>query len=121
MAESKKAQAPTTETGAAAAGKEIPRYKILETSYIDDVYYDPESKPFKNDADGQKTDERVPIIIPFTGVPGPHMEPVNAAARAMFAKHNPQHVDPIGDLTIVGPRGADIKKIVDQAEGRTAG
>lgn len=84
---------------------ETPRYKLLEKAYIDDVYYDPEKVP--KDADGLAK----PLVIEYLGIPGPHMEPVNAAAKEASKKaghinadgdFEPHRIDPISALTIVG-------------------
>ncbi|WP_017773842.1 hypothetical protein [Paraburkholderia kururiensis] len=75
--------------------KAIPKYRLLETAYIDDRIYDPKTTPID-----PETNENRPLIIAYEGVPGPHMEPVNDAARAIFKKHNPTWVDPIESLPI---------------------
>lgn len=83
-----------------------PRYQLLETSYINETLYEPDREPMITD---KETGEEIrrPIIITFAGRPGPHMKPVNAAARAMVEKYPPQSINPIDKLTVVGP-GAEV-------------
>ena len=64
--------------------KELPRYRLTEKAYINDRIYDPETQPV--DPNSEEGELR-PLIITFTGIPGPHMEPVNEAAREMLEKH----------------------------------
>lgn len=66
---------------------EVPRYKLTQPAYIDDIYYDPESR-----------DPRFQEVN-YLGIPGYHMEPVNAAARTMKEKHPSTHTDPILAMT----------------------
>jgi hypothetical protein len=90
----------------AAPSKELPKYQLLETSYINETLYDPEREPMIMDKETGE-EMRRPIIITFTGKPGPHMKPVNAAAKAMYEKYPPSTINPIDKLTIVGP-GAEV-------------
>lgn len=64
---------------------EVPQYRLSEVAYINDRLLQP----------GE--------VIYFEDPPGPHMMPLNDAAKAMVAKHKPTRVDPIESLTIVGP------------------
>ena len=85
-------QGPTpTPTPAPARTGEMPQYELTETAYINDQLKQP----------GETVYTR--------GIPGPHMIPVNEAAKAMCAKHSRemQAVDPIHSLTLVGP-GAEV-------------
>lgn len=70
-------------------GGEIPRYRLTEPAYIEDTYYDPESK-----------DSRFHEVN-YSGIPGHHMEPVNEAAKAMKLKHPHKYHDPIVAMTNV--------------------
>ena len=71
----------------AKTNREIPRYRLAEKAYIDDILYDPESpNPDLHE-------------VNYEGVPGWHMEPVNEAARLTKEKHPSTYYDPIGDLT----------------------
>ena len=67
----------------------IPRYALTEKAYIDDVLYDPDSP-----------DPRFHEIS-YTGIPGPHMDPLNDAAVAMKEKHAARQIaiDPILEMT----------------------
>jgi hypothetical protein len=74
-------------TNAAKNDREVPRYRLTEKAYIDDILYDPESpNPALHEVD-------------YKGVPGWHMEPVNEAARMMKEKHPSTYYDPISGLT----------------------
>lgn len=88
-----------------------PRYRLTEKAYLGDVMYDPESKPWQKDVDPP---QREPLIVDFLGRPGPHMVPVNEAAEAMMKKYPPMNVDPIGELSIVGPEGTQALKQATQ-------
>jgi len=63
------------------ASGEPPRYKLLERAYIDD----------------KLLEEGTEIV--YEGVPGYHMDPVNAPAHAMKEKHPSQYIDPIAAMT----------------------
>lgn len=73
------------EKSSAPAKGEVPQYRLTEVSYINDRLL-PAGE-----------------VIYFAEPPGPHMEPINAAAKAMVAKFKPEKKDPIEALTIVGP------------------
>lgn len=62
---------------------EVPEYELTESAYIDDTLY----------SAGQK--------IKYEGQPGYHMEPVNAAAKAMKKKFPSDHIDPILTMTAI--------------------
>jgi hypothetical protein len=64
---------------------EPPQYQLTEKAYIHDVLYEPGASVY------------------FDGIPGPHMEPLNDAAKEMVKKHPPQGGNPIDALTMVGP------------------
>lgn len=75
------------------AAKEAPKYKLLEPAYIDDILYGEE-----------KVNSEKGVVIFFEGIPGPHMKPLNAAARAMFEKHKVgARRNLIDDLTRIAP------------------
>lgn len=61
--------------------RETPRYRLTERAYLKE--------------DGDKFERLVEEgeEIEFRGVPGYHMEPLNAAAKAMVEKHKPQQMD----------------------------
>lgn len=63
--------------------KEVPQYELTERAYIDDVLHEPGAK------------------IHYKGVPGHHMQPLNAAAKQMCKDHGKPYVDPIEAMTIV--------------------
>ncbi len=77
-------QAPTTR-------QEPPQYKLTERAFIGDQL------------------REIDDTVYYKGIPGPHMIPVNAAAKEMVKKHADRMTltDPIRDLTIVGP-GATV-------------
>lgn len=103
-------QADTTQ----AKAKEKPRYQLTEKAYINDRLYDPESMPFEENDSGDEDSlpQRKPLIVAYEGIPGAHMVPVNAAAKAMVEKHKEQHsrsLNPVNNLTVVGPSAETIK------------
>lgn len=72
----------------------VPKYRILAPCYINDVLYEQQ----QIDAAGEKG-----ILIWFEGIPGPHLQPVNAAAKAMadkFPEANRAN-DPLNHLTVI--------------------
>jgi hypothetical protein len=70
---------------------DAPKYKLTEKAFIDDVLYEEGA------------------TITYAGVPGHHMEPANAAAKAMRAKHPNKYIDPILAMTNVSaPAGSDL-------------
>ncbi|MGF6764061.1 hypothetical protein P3T24_004392 [Paraburkholderia sp. GAS33] len=71
----------------------IPRYRLTEKAYINDILYDPEAQ-----------DPRL-HEVDYEGIPGHHMEPVNAAAHYMKEKHPSKYIDPIEDMTNVRAGG----------------
>lgn len=107
-----KPAAQSSEAGASAAPKtpanrEPPKYRLTETSYINDVLHEPDRQPMIfNKETGEE--ERRPIIITYLGRPGPHMVPVNAAAKAMYEKHPPASINPIDKLSLIGPEAEVI-------------
>ena len=58
-----------------------PRYRLTEQAYINDVLL------------------AVGAEITYFGVPGRHMQPINAAAQVEFEKAYPLGTDPLQDLT----------------------
>jgi len=96
MAETKQAPQP-------AEKSERPKYRVLEKCHLDDVYHDPEEQPLVEDPEtGDMV--RKALFVRFDGPPGPHLEPANAAARAMCEKYKHLMVttDPISALHVVG-------------------
>jgi hypothetical protein len=83
------------EEKAKAVRGEPPQYELTEAAYINDQLL----------AEGD--------VVYTKGIPGPHMLPLNEAAREMCAKHSKamQFADPIRDLTIVG-EGATVLQAV---------
>lgn len=79
----------------AEGSSEPPKYRLTEPAYVNDRFYD------QHLIDGGKA------VIFFEGIPGAHMHPMNEAARAMVKKHQPKRVNPVDELTIVGP-GATV-------------
>lgn len=80
-------------------GDKIPRYRLTEKAYINDVLYEPrEVRVGGGDA------QTVYPEIQFRGVPGPHMVPINAAAKAMCEKHKERMKasDPVAALSVIG-------------------
>lgn len=102
-------QADTTQ----AKAKEKPRYQLTEKAYINDRMYDPETMAFEPDTgDEDEMPKRKPLIVVYEGIPGAHMLPVNAAAKAMCEKHKAQYersLNPVNNLTVVGPTAEMIK------------
>lgn len=75
----------------------VPKYKVLEIAYIDGELVGP----------GQHKN-----IVFFDGIPGPHLKPMNDAAKAMCEKHKKLMApfDPVGDLSIVSASPEKLKK-----------
>lgn len=97
-----------------AKPKEKPRYQLTEKAYINDRLLDPELMAFEeNDSsDENELPKRKPLLITYEGIPGAHMIPVNAAAKAMCEKHKDHHtrsLNPVNSLTVVGP-SAELAK-----------
>ena len=93
-------------------GGQKPKYQVLERCYLPvegpagvmERILDPETMPFKTEADGTPTLERVPLIVTYDGVPAHYLKPLNAAARAKCEQY-PERMtfnDPINKLTVVG-------------------
>lgn len=61
--------------------REVPRYKLTEAAYL------------KSEDDRFERMYEAGEEIEFRGVPGYHMEPVNAAAKAMVRQHKPEQFD----------------------------
>ncbi|SIO58400.1 hypothetical protein [Paraburkholderia phenazinium] len=81
---------------------QIPRYRLTEKAYINDILYDPEAQnPNLHEVD-------------YEGIPGHHMEPVNEAARVMKEKHPGDYVDPIEAMTNIRT-GTENSALVDFA------
>lgn len=70
---------------------EPPKYRLTEPSYINEMFYD------------QVQVDQGKAVIFFDGVPGPHMLPLNDAAKAMVAKHKPVKIDALDALTSLQP------------------
>lgn len=83
---------------------EKPRYQLTEKAYINDRLLDPENMPYEEaQGDENELPKRKPLIITYEGIPGAHMTPVNAAAKAMCEKHKEQHtrsLNPISTLLV---------------------
>lgn len=83
---------------------EKPRYQLTEKAYINDRLYDPETMPYEEAGDDEnESPRRKPLLITYEGIPGAHMTPVNAAAKAMCEKYKEQHtrsLNPVNSLTI---------------------
>lgn len=62
-------------------GGQSPKYKLTERAYL------------KADGDQFEMLHEEGAEIEFRGVPGYHMQPVNAAAKRMVDKHKPQNFD----------------------------
>jgi hypothetical protein len=94
----------------APADASIPRYRLKEKAYIDDILYEPEAMPIDDE-----TDEPKPLYINYRGIPGYHMEAANDAARAMVAKYPERmhFVDPILAMTQVGANDS-VQTLIDQ-------
>ena len=79
-----------------------PQYRVTERCYLDDCYLDPETMP------RDKTGSYEPMYVEFRGIPAAHMEPMNEAAEAMYAKYQPvRWRDPVEQLALVSE---DFKK-----------
>jgi hypothetical protein len=83
-----------------------PRYQLTQTSYINDTLLEPDREPMITDPETGE-EKRRPLVITYLGRPGPHMVPMNDAARAMYAKYPPSDLNPIDKMTVVGP-GAEV-------------
>ncbi len=79
--------------------QEIPRYRLTEKCYLNEVLYDPEAMPID-----PSTGESKPVFINWDKKPEYYMEPANDAARARFkeakigAYENP--IDRITNATV---------------------
>lgn len=71
---------------AKSAQQIVPKYRLTERSYINDKLLE--------------VDEE----IEFSGIPGPHMEPLNAAAKKEVSKYSREWFDPIRSLEITPPK-----------------
>jgi hypothetical protein len=96
---------------------EAPRYRLTEKAYFPSVkmqmyddngelafeemfeaFLNPEDQPVD-----QRTKRQDPLIIEYDGEPGPHMVPLNDAAKAMVKKFPPREMHKaINDLHVVG-------------------
>ena len=73
-----------------------PQYRITERCYLDDCYLDPETMGREPDGSFR------PMYVEFCGIPAAHMEPMNEAAEAMYAKYSPvRWRDPVEQLALV--------------------
>ena len=63
---------------------EIPRYRLTEPAFINDVLYEKGAE------------------IDYPHVPGWYMDPLNKAAKAMIDKHHPQPYNVVDELTKIG-------------------
>lgn len=61
--------------------RDVPRYKLTEAAYL------------RTEEDRFERMCQAGEEIEFRGLPGYHMEPLNAAAKAMVAKHKPEQLD----------------------------
>lgn len=91
----------------------VPQYRVLEVCHLNDMLVDPQASAVdpKNRGDMEKYGEFYPCFVFFRGIPGPHLEPVNDAARAMCEKNadRMRPVNPVGELPLVGGNGPDMK------------
>lgn len=67
----------------------MPKYKLTERAYIADVLYE------------------VGDSIDFDGIPGAHMDPLNAAARAKLKEYPPRPIGVVEVMTSIGTPGAN--------------
>lgn len=81
-------------TASDAGAQEPPQYRLTEPAYIDDRHYD------QGMVDSGKA------VIFYEGIPGAHMKPLNAAAKAMVKKHPPANINPIDEMTSLAPKKA---------------
>lgn len=90
----------------------VPQYRILAPCYINDVLYEQQQIDAANANDGKG------IKIWFEGIPGPHLLPVNAAARAMVEKFPDANRvnDPLKNLTVIA---APVAAAAGTASGDT--
>jgi hypothetical protein len=90
-----------------------PKYRLTEKSFIDDKFLDPETRPIAD----EDTGERLPLLVEYDGIPGPHMVPVNDEAVAMAKAHPRAYRNPIDDLTIVGtpPKDEPVPELAEVA------
>lgn len=85
---------------APSQGQAIPKYRLLAPAYINEQLYE----QAQIDAAGDKG-----IVIFFDGIPGPHMQPLNAAAERMVEAHPEamQTTDPLKHLHVIGTPTAE--------------
>lgn len=109
---------PTGKNGRTSADDtsgQIPRYKVLAVCHLNDELIDPFSGKYQRDPRSQQHEieelgEFRDCFVNFRGVPGPHLEPVNDAARAMCEKHadRMEPVNPIEQLPMTQGNGIDM-------------
>lgn len=83
-------------TSAPQPRREVPQYRLTEPAYIDDVLYD------------EAQVKAGLAVIYFNGIPGPHMLPLNAAAKEMVKQHKPQRIDPLAAFSVITSSPAAI-------------
>ncbi len=98
---------PAQEPAAGSPTSKVrPKYRLTQTAYINETLYEPERQPLVQNAEGEMVLKA--LIIEYDGEPGAHMVPVNAPARAMYAKHPPRDMNPVDKLSILGPGAETI-------------
>lgn len=88
------------------APDERPQYRLTEQAYIEDRLLEPGA------------------LIRYEGVPGHHMKPVNAAAKAhckeLWPDGRPSYLDPIQSMAIVGKTEAtETAKLIGAMAAQT--
>lgn len=115
-----------------AQDKQSPRYRLTEKAFMsgvrlkrgrdwipfDDILLDPAEMPLVSPLNGPFAGfagdgDRAPLEIEYDGVPAYFMEPLNDAAKAMFAKHQRSQINPIDALTIIGPHAKVLRELGD--------
>lgn len=90
----------TTDTPPTApVRKEVPQYRVIDETYVNDILYT--RSQIENTPDPG-------VLIYFKGVPNVAMKPVNEAAREMVKKHPLPNRDPLESLTSINPETAKV-------------
>lgn len=94
----------------------LPKYELTEKAYLGDILFNPEEQvnPLtkRTRPRDPETGDLAPLLIEYEGIPGPHMIPVNDAAKAMVAAHpraSAASINPVESLTIIGPNATVLQ------------
>lgn len=90
----------------------VPQYEVLDICHLNNMLIDPKASAVdpKNRGDLERYGEFYPTYVSYRGIPGPHLRPVNDAAREMCEKHadRMQPVATVEALPLTGGNGMDM-------------